>query len=122
MGLYVASERSIYRELKRAKLLTHRDRSQPRTHKKPLERVATGPKQAWAWDITYLPAAVMGTYYFLYAVLDAGEKTASRVAVPSPRRPMLIRPRPNATRRYFGLIAITPPGTSYAGKSRRAAG
>ena len=70
MGIYVGSERSMYRELKRSKLLAHRERSQPRTHRKPVERVATGPNQAWAWDITYLPAAVVGTYYFLYAVLD----------------------------------------------------
>ncbi len=81
MGLYVASERSVYRELKRAKLLTHRDRSQPRTHKKPLERVARGPKQAWAWDITYLPAAVVGTYYFLYAVLDVWSRKIVACAV-----------------------------------------
>jgi transposase InsO family protein len=70
MGMYVASERSFYRELSRARLLAHRERSRPRTHKKPEERVATGPNQAWAWDITYLPAAVVGTYHFLYAVLD----------------------------------------------------
>ena len=70
MGIYVASESSIYRELRRAKLLAHRDRSNPRKHKRPVERVATGPGQTWAWDITYLPGAVVGTYYFLYAVLD----------------------------------------------------
>lgn len=70
MGMYIASERSFYRELKRAELLAHRERSKPRTHKKPEERIATGPNQAWAWDITYLPAAVVGTYYFLYAVMD----------------------------------------------------
>lgn len=81
MGLYVASERSFYRELKRAKLLTHRDRSQPRTHKKPCERVASGPRQAWAWDITYLPAAVVGTYYFLYAVLDVWSRKIVAFAV-----------------------------------------
>jgi transposase InsO family protein len=70
MGLYVASESSFYRELRRAKLLTHRQRSRPRTHRKPVEFIATGANQAWAWDITYLPAAVVGTYYFLYAVVD----------------------------------------------------
>ena len=70
MGIYVASESSFYRELRRAKLLGHRDRGKPRRHKRPAERVATGPCQAWAWDITYLPGAVVGTYYFLYAVLD----------------------------------------------------
>ena len=70
MGIYVASESSFYRELRRAKLLAHRHRSKPMKHKKPIERVATGPGQTWAWDITYLPGAVVGTYYFLYAILD----------------------------------------------------
>ena len=70
MGIYVASESSFYRELRRAKLLAHRDRSKPRKHKRPVERVASGPCQTWAWDITYLPAALVGAYYFLYAVLD----------------------------------------------------
>lgn len=70
MGIYVASESSFYRELRRAKLLTHRERSKPRTHQKPVERITTGPNQAWAWDISYLPGGVVGMYYFLYAVLD----------------------------------------------------
>lgn len=70
MGIYVASERSFYRELHRAKLVTHRERSRPRTNRKPVERVAAGPNQTWAWDITYLPGPVVGTYYFLYAILD----------------------------------------------------
>src|SRR5947209_171126 len=51
MGIYVASESSFYRELRRAKLLAHRERSKPRTNKKPAERNADGPCQAWAWDI-----------------------------------------------------------------------
>ena len=70
MGVYVASESSFYRELRRAKLLAHRDNSKPRKHKKPAERIACGPNQVWAWDITYLPGALVGLYYFLYAVLD----------------------------------------------------
>jgi putative transposase len=70
MGIYVASASTFYREMRRAKLLAHRDRSRPRKSKKPVERIATRPGQAWAWDITYLPGAVVGTYYFLYAVLD----------------------------------------------------
>ncbi len=70
MGSYVASESTIYRLLRRRKLLRHRDRSRPRTHRRPREYVATGPNQVWAWDITYLPAGVRGTFWYLYAVID----------------------------------------------------
>lgn len=70
MGIYVASESSVYRFLRRKRLLQHRDRSKPRTHRRPREHVATGPNQVWAWDITYLRTPVRGTYWYLYTVLD----------------------------------------------------
>jgi putative transposase len=70
MSLFVGSESSVYRVLRRRRLLKHRDRSRPRTHRRPREFVATGPNQVWAWDITYLPAGVRGTFWYLYAILD----------------------------------------------------
>jgi putative transposase len=70
MSLFVGSEASVYRVLRRQRLLKHRDRSRPRTHRRPRELVATGPNQVWAWDITYLPAGVRGTFWYLYAILD----------------------------------------------------
>ena len=70
MGIYIASESTFYRELRRARLAAHREASKPRVHKKPTERVAAGPNQVWAWDITYLPAAVIGTHFYLYAIID----------------------------------------------------
>lgn len=69
-GEYIASESSFYRILKEEKLLTHRSKSKPRVHKKPEELVAFGPNQIWSWDITYLKAAVKGTYYYLYLPMD----------------------------------------------------
>lgn len=69
-GQYVASESSFYRILNEEKLLTHRSKSNPRTNKKPEELVALGPNQIWSWDITYLKAAIKGTYYFLYLPMD----------------------------------------------------
>lgn len=81
MGIYVASESSFYRELRRAKLAAHRELSRPRVHRKPAERVATGPNQTWAWDITYLPGPVKGTYYYLYAILDVWSRKLVGVAV-----------------------------------------
>ena len=81
MGIYVASERSMYRELARAKLLAHRDAARPRTHRKPTEHVATAPNQVWAWDITYLPAGLVGSYWFLYMVLDVWSRKVVAWAV-----------------------------------------
>jgi putative transposase len=70
MSIYVASEATIYRLLRRRRLLAYRDRARPRKHHRPRELVATGPNQVWAWDITYLPAGVRGQFWYLYAVVD----------------------------------------------------
>jgi transposase InsO family protein len=69
-GVFIASESSFYRVLKAALQQHHRGRA-----KKPSSRVltshcATGPNQVWSWDITWLPAAIKGQYYYWYMVLD----------------------------------------------------
>jgi putative transposase len=69
-GVYLASESSFYRVLKQASQQHHRGRS-----KKPSERVVTshcasGPNQVWSWDITWMPAAVKGQYFYWYMMLD----------------------------------------------------
>jgi transposase InsO family protein len=69
-GVYVASESSFYRVLKAASQQHHRGQA-----KKPSERVVTshcvaGPNQVWSWDITWMPAALKGQYYYWYMVLD----------------------------------------------------
>jgi len=69
-GLYVASESSFYRILKTKNLLTHRSKSNPRVNKKPEELIAIAPNNIWSWDITYLKAAIKGTYYYLYLPMD----------------------------------------------------
>jgi putative transposase len=69
-GEYIASESTFYRILREEKLLVHRSRSNPRKHKKPDELMATEPNQIWSWDITYLKAAIKGTYYYLYLPMD----------------------------------------------------
>ena len=70
MGIYVASEATIYRLLRRRRLLRHRERSRPRARRRPREHVATGPNQVWAWDITYLPSDVRGRFWYLYSIID----------------------------------------------------
>lgn len=70
-GIYVASESSFYRVLHEEGLMAHRGHARPASGKsKPRSHVATGPRQVWTWDITYLRAAVRGSFYYLYLVLD----------------------------------------------------
>lgn len=70
-GLYIASESSFYRVLKRHKQLNHRGRSQPpRAVPEPTSFTATGPNQVYTWDITYCPATVKGRFWYLYLILD----------------------------------------------------
>jgi transposase InsO family protein len=68
-GVYVASESTFYRVLRAEGLLAHRERSRPPS-RRPKERVATGPNEVWCWDITWLPATVRGTFFYLYLVED----------------------------------------------------
>ena len=69
-GEYIASESSFYRILKAENCLAHRSKSQPRRHRKPEELMALSPNQIWSWDITYLRAAIKGTFYYLYLPMD----------------------------------------------------
>lgn len=69
-GEYSGSESTFYRVLKAASQQHHRGRA-----KKPSARVvtshcATEPNRLWSWDITWLPAAVKGQYYYWYMILD----------------------------------------------------
>ena len=71
LGIYVASESTIYRILREQGLVKHRESSRaPAKRHRPTEYVATGPNQVWSWDITYLKAPVRGTFFYLYAVID----------------------------------------------------
>lgn len=70
-GHYLASESTFYRVLKAEKQLAHRRKSKPaKTVKPPRALRATAPNQIYSWDITYLPTAVKGLFYYLYVVMD----------------------------------------------------
>ena len=69
-GIYLASESTFYRILKKAALATFRLNSQPRIHRKPKPLTAQGPNELWSWDITYLKSPVRGMYFYLYMVMD----------------------------------------------------
>jgi putative transposase len=69
-GVYLASERTMYRLL--AAGGESRERRRQRTHPtyaKP-ELLATGPNQVWSWDITKLLGPAKWTYFYLYVLLD----------------------------------------------------
>lgn len=69
-GIYIGSESTFYRILKEKNLLNHRSKSNPRVNKRPDELVAKRANEVWSWDITYLKAAIKGTYYYLYLPMD----------------------------------------------------
>lgn len=70
-GIYHASESTIYRLLRRNGQLAHRTADRPRQAvARPRALTATAARQILSWDITYLPAAVRGQFYYLYLFLD----------------------------------------------------
>lgn len=70
-GVYLASESSFHRVLRAQGQNRHRGRAKaPRASRPPTTHVATAPRQLWCWDMTYLPAAVLGRWFYLYLILD----------------------------------------------------
>jgi putative transposase len=43
--------------------------------------VATGPNQVWSWDITYLPSAMRGKFYYLYLFVDVWSRRIMKAVV-----------------------------------------
>lgn len=80
-GMYVASEATIYRLLRKAGQLAHRHSSAPRKHQAPKEFVANGPNQIWSWDITYLPSPVRGQFFYLYLFVDVWSRRIVKAEV-----------------------------------------
>ena len=56
--------------LHKYELQTHRENTHPRTSKKPNELVASAPDQVYCWEITYLKALALGSFFYLYMVTD----------------------------------------------------
>ena len=69
-GQYLASESTFYRVLNEAKQVKHRLASRPAKRVKPKALKATAPNQIYSWDITYLPTAVKGVFFYLYLFMD----------------------------------------------------
>ena len=69
-GVYLASERTMYRILAQAgETRERRDQLTHPAYHKP-ELLATGPNQVWSWDITKLLGPAKWTYFYLYVILD----------------------------------------------------
>ena len=70
-GVYLASESSFTRVLRAHGQSTHRGRAKaPRKARPPTTHIASAPRQVWCWDMTYLPAEVIGRWFHLYLILD----------------------------------------------------
>nr|WP_095833363.1 IS3 family transposase [Brenneria goodwinii] len=70
-GIYLASESTFYRILRRHGQVHHRGRSRaPVTLSKPTSYHATAPRQVWTWDVTWCASRVRGRYFYLYLIED----------------------------------------------------
>ena len=70
-GVYLGSESSMARVLREHGQNARRGRAKaPKATRPPTTHIATAPGQVWCWDMTYLPANVMGRWFHLYLILD----------------------------------------------------
>jgi transposase InsO family protein len=70
-GVYLASESTFNRVLKAHEQTAHRGRARaPKAVRPPTTHIAIRPRQVWCWDMTYLPAQVLGRWFYLYLILD----------------------------------------------------
>ena len=76
-GVYIASESSFSRVLRAHGQTRHRGRAKaPRRVRPPSTHIATGPRQVWTWDMTFLPTQVLGVWCYLYLILDGATRVA----------------------------------------------
>ncbi len=70
-GVYLASESTFSRVLREHGQSVHRGRAKaPRAGRPPTTHIASAAREVWCWDMTYLPAQVMGRWFYLYLILD----------------------------------------------------
>lgn len=69
-NIYIASESTFYRVLKKHEAHTHRRKSKRPVKRNLLRPVALAPNQVWSWDITYLRGPIRGQFYYLYLIVD----------------------------------------------------
>jgi transposase InsO family protein len=70
-GVYLASESTFARVMRDHGQTAHRGRAKaPKARRPPTTHIATAARQVWCWDMTYLPATVIGRWFHLYLILD----------------------------------------------------
>ncbi len=70
-GVYLASESTFSRVLREHGQSVHRGRAKaPKAGRPPTTHIASAAREVWCWDMTYLPALVMGRWFYLYLILD----------------------------------------------------
>lgn len=70
-GIYIASESTFYRILRKENLQHHRGKSRPPEKVNlPTTHIATKPNQVWTWDITWINTYTRGIYFKLYMIID----------------------------------------------------
>jgi putative transposase len=68
-GLYLCSQRTMYRVLGRNDQTVQRRHGEPKKYSRP-ELLASRPNEVWSWDITKLKGPRKWTYYYLYTIID----------------------------------------------------
>jgi len=68
-GICLASPATFVRVVKERGVQRKNGVRRAQNAKRP-ELVATAPGQVWCWDITWLNAALKGTYFYLYMAMD----------------------------------------------------
>lgn len=70
-GIYLASESTFYRVLRRHGEAHRRGRQRAAQKVTPATTwQASGSNQVWTWDITWIPSTVKGRWFYLYLVED----------------------------------------------------
>lgn len=102
-GVYICSERTIYRVLSWHDQNRIRRQATPRIYKKP-ELLATAPNEVWSWDITKLNGPVKWTYFYLYKTLISLADMSSAGWSPYGNPPLLLKtlsPNPFSNKPLF---------------------
>lgn len=69
-GIYIASESTFYRVMKKYSEQHLRGRSKAPVKRPISTHKATAPNQVYMWDITYLNGPIKGMHYYLYMISD----------------------------------------------------
>jgi putative transposase len=69
-GVYLCSESTMYRLLRRHGEVRERRRQATHPPRKKPELEAAAPNRVWSWDVTVLPGPEKRIKYFLYSMID----------------------------------------------------